>query len=57
MVRWFHDVTDDENLQRLHSSLACQASNEPRFKFDNGRWLMTDRSNGITYYRVWKYNH
>jgi hypothetical protein len=56
MVTWFHGVTDDENLRQLHGSLTCQISKEPRFKFDNGRWLLTDRSIGISYYRVWKHN-
>ncbi|MGD9169447.1 MAG: hypothetical protein PVI97_05220 [Candidatus Thiodiazotropha sp.] len=56
MATWFHEVTGDANLQQLHSSLICQASKEPRFKFDNGRWLLTDRSKGFIYYRIWKYN-
>jgi hypothetical protein len=56
MVAWFYDVTGDVNLQRLHSGLICQASTERRFKFDNGRWLLTDRSKGYSYYRVWKHN-
>jgi hypothetical protein len=57
MVTWFHDVTGDENLQHPHSGLICQALTDPRFKFDNGRWLLTDRSRGLTYYRVWKHSH
>ncbi|MEW8029486.1 MAG: hypothetical protein AB2792_04890 [Candidatus Thiodiazotropha sp.] len=57
MVVWFHAVTGDDNLQQPHSGLICQASREPRFKFDNGRWLLTDRSEGYAYYRVWKHNN
>jgi hypothetical protein len=57
MLTWFHRVTRDTNLQRLHSGLICQASKEPRFKFDNGRWLLTDRSKGFSYYRIWKHNN
>jgi hypothetical protein len=54
MVVWFHQVTADDNLQQLHSGLTCQVSKDPRFKFDNGRWLLTDRSKGWHYYRIWK---
>ncbi|MCM8857176.1 MAG: hypothetical protein LC541_16370 [Candidatus Thiodiazotropha sp.] len=54
LVVWFYKVTRDTNLQQLHNGLVCQESIDPRFKFDNGRWLLTDRSNGVAYYRTWK---
>ncbi|MEW8682276.1 MAG: hypothetical protein AB2536_10250 [Candidatus Thiodiazotropha endolucinida] len=57
MVDWFHTVSGDDNLQRPYSGLVCQVSKETRFKFDNGRWLLTDRSRGLSYYRIWKYNN
>jgi hypothetical protein len=57
MTAWFHEVTGDGNLQTLHSGLICQASKNPRFKFDNGRWLLTDRSEGLSYYRTWKHHN
>ncbi|MBT2989861.1 MAG: hypothetical protein KME65_12980 [Candidatus Thiodiazotropha sp. (ex Ctena orbiculata)] len=53
MVAWFHGVTGDENLEPQHSGFVCQHFKEPRFKSDNGRWLLTDRSKGCFYYRIW----
>ncbi|MCU7929244.1 MAG: hypothetical protein KZQ90_00445 [Candidatus Thiodiazotropha sp. (ex Codakia rugifera)] len=54
LVVWFYKVTGDTNLQQSNNGLVCQESIDPRFKFDNGRWLLTDRSNGVVYYRTWK---
>jgi hypothetical protein len=34
--------------------LRCLAFSEPRFQFDNGRWLIEDRAAGRYYFRVWK---
>ncbi|MEW8508770.1 MAG: hypothetical protein AB2598_18925 [Candidatus Thiodiazotropha sp.] len=56
MVAWFHGVTGDETLRAMHSGFICQVSEEPRFKFDNGRWLLSDRTKGVFYYRIWKNN-
>ena len=53
-AEWFHGVTGDDGLKAFQSRLICQAFTDPRFKFDNGRWMVTDTSNGIVYYRVWK---
>ncbi|MES9944168.1 MAG: hypothetical protein ABW080_04340 [Candidatus Thiodiazotropha sp.] len=57
MVVWFHAVTGDDNLITMHSGLTCQVYEEPRFKFENGRWLLADRSEGSYYYRIWKHNN
>lgn len=54
MVNWFQGVTGDRDLQHLHGGFSCLALKDPRFKFDNGRWLLTDRANGFSYYRIWK---
>ncbi|MES9990516.1 MAG: hypothetical protein ABW098_01075 [Candidatus Thiodiazotropha sp.] len=57
MVTWFYQATEDENLSSLHSGFICQVAKEPRFKFDNGRWLLSDRTKGLFYYRIWKHNN
>ncbi|MET0072281.1 MAG: hypothetical protein ABW096_19770 [Candidatus Thiodiazotropha sp.] len=53
MVAWFRRVTGEENLKPQHSGYVCQHFMEPRFKSDNGRWLLADRSKGYFYYRIW----
>ncbi|MES9940948.1 MAG: hypothetical protein ABW104_20425 [Candidatus Thiodiazotropha sp. 6PLUC2] len=53
---WFLEVTGDEVLSKYQSHLNCQQYSDNRFDFDNGRWLVTDNSSGIVYYRVWKLN-
>ena len=51
---WFAQVTKKPGLAGA-GSYACQQSVDPRFPFDNGRWLVTDRSSGLVYYRIWKH--
>ncbi|MCU7842706.1 MAG: hypothetical protein KZQ93_02585 [Candidatus Thiodiazotropha sp. (ex Monitilora ramsayi)] len=53
-LAWFQDVTGDQELKPGYSGLLCQEAVEPRFDFDNGRWLITDRNRGIVFYRIWK---
>jgi hypothetical protein len=52
-LAWFGRVTGDTSLQ-AGSGLICQERIDPRFKFNNGRWLVTDRNRGLVYYRIWK---
>lgn len=52
-LAWFSRVTADPALQ-AGSGLICRERIDPRFNFDNGRWLVTDRSRGLVYYRIWK---
>jgi hypothetical protein len=53
-AEWFHQVSGDEALLVDQGQLICQRFSDSRFDFDNGRWLVTDNSRGIIYYRVWK---
>ncbi len=53
-LAWFAGVNEDTQLTAGSGSFVCQESVEPRFSFDNGRWLVTDRSSGLVYYRIWK---
>ncbi|MEW8441077.1 MAG: hypothetical protein AB2689_23255 [Candidatus Thiodiazotropha taylori] len=56
-AEWFYQVSGDEALMTNQGGLSCQRFTEKRFDFDNGRWLVSDNSRGIIYYRVWKLNH
>jgi hypothetical protein len=56
MLDWFRHVTDDRDLQHPHGGFNCRVLKDSRFSFDNGRWLLTDRSRGVSYYRLWKKN-
>jgi hypothetical protein len=56
-AEWFHQATADEALLMNQGALICQGFTDNRFDFDNGRWLVTDKSRGIIYYRVWKQSH
>jgi hypothetical protein len=56
MADWFHGVTGDKDLQHQHGGFVCQQLKDPRFKFDNGRWLLVDMTRGVSYYRIWKKN-
>ncbi|MCG7914972.1 MAG: hypothetical protein JAY71_13995 [Candidatus Thiodiazotropha weberae] len=56
-TEWFYQVSGDEALVVNQGELTCQRFTEKRFDFDNGRWLVSDNSRGIFYYRVWKLNH
>jgi hypothetical protein len=53
-VAWFA-ATVDGLVPAANGNYNCQASIDPRFPFDNGRWLVTDRSTGLVYYRIWKH--
>jgi hypothetical protein len=53
-AEWFYKVTGDQGLKSYQSELTCQQFTDARFNFDNGRWLVTDPSNGTVYYRIWK---
>lgn len=53
-LAWFSEVTGDPALREDAGGLLCQERVDPRFDFDNGRWLVTDRSRGLVYYRIWK---
>ena len=55
-AEWFREATGDDGLDQYLSRLSCKRSRDDRFDFDNGRWLVTDKSTGIVYYRVWKLN-
>jgi hypothetical protein len=52
---WFAKATAESGLASGSGSFVCQESVDPRFPFDNGRWLVTDRSSGYVYYRIWKH--
>ena len=34
--------------------LVCREYSDPRFAFDNGRWLVEDGADGRVYFRAWK---
>ncbi|MES9832222.1 MAG: hypothetical protein ABW139_08235 [Candidatus Thiodiazotropha sp. DIVDIV] len=53
---WFMEAIGDKALSKKQSHLSCREYSDNRFDFDNGRWVMTDSSSGIVYYRVWKLN-
>jgi hypothetical protein len=53
-LAWFAQATGEAGLA-ASGSYVCQESADPRFPFDNGRWLVTDRSRGVAYYRIWKH--
>ena len=51
---WFNRVLGSDELSERHAHLDCLGLTDPRFDFDNGRWLIRNRSNGRIYFRVWK---
>jgi hypothetical protein len=53
-LAWFSEATGDKRLLEENASLLCQERVDPRFNFDNGRWLVRDRTHGLVYYRIWK---
>jgi len=53
-LAWFSEVTGDRTLQADARGLVCEERIDPRFDFDNGSWLVTDRHHGLVYYRIWK---
>ena len=54
-LAWFSEVTGDPGLQADAPGMVCEERVDPRFEFDNGRWLVTDRQRGLVYYRIWKH--
>lgn len=53
-LEWFAKAAGEPELASA-GSYVCQQSVDPRFPFENGRWLLTDRSRGLVYYRIWKH--
>ena len=51
---FFHRVLNSDELAAGRAYIECLGSTDPRFDFDNGRWLVHDRTGGRYYYRVWK---
>jgi hypothetical protein len=57
-LAWFAVNRPEAGLEPAFGHFVCQESIDPRFPFDNGRWLLTDRTTGVVYYRTWKhYRH
>jgi hypothetical protein len=54
-LAWFSQATGEAALASGNGNFVCRESIDPRFPFDNGRWLLTDRSRGNVYYRIWKH--
>ena len=44
-----------DELSSGHAHLDCLGLIDERFAFDNGRWVIRNRSNGRVYFRVWKH--
>lgn len=55
-AEWFQQVSGDEVVNGYQSHMSCLGYSDSRFDFDNGRWVMTDNSSGVVYYRIWKLN-
>jgi len=53
-LAWFARATGEPGLDSGSGGFVCQESTDPRFRFDNGRWLVSDRVTGLAYYRIWK---
>lgn len=51
---FFNKVLGTDELAAEHAFLDCLGATDIRFDFDNGRWLVHNRTNGRYYYRVWK---
>ncbi len=54
-LAWFARASGESELGASPGGFVCQESSDPRFRFDNGRWLVSDRLNGLAYYRIWKH--
>lgn len=54
-LAWFANTNGEAGLASRQGGVVCQEWIDPRFQFDNGRWLVTDRSSGLVYYRIWKH--
>lgn len=54
-LAWFAEVTGEAGLSVDRGGFVCRESVDPRFPFDNGRWLVQDRATGLAYYRIWKH--
>jgi len=55
-LAWFARATGETALDSTPGAFVCRESNDPRFRFDNGRWLVSDRASGLAYYRIWKHD-
>ncbi|MGA7983231.1 MAG: hypothetical protein WCA32_23765 [Chromatiaceae bacterium] len=51
---FFVNVLKSDELSRHGAVLTCSGYTDPRLHFDNGRWLVMDRTSGRVYFRVWK---
>lgn len=54
-LAWFAEITTESRLASGGGGFDCRESIDPRFSFDNGRWLVRDRTTGLAYYRIWKH--
>ncbi len=52
---FFARVLGSDALAERHANLDCLQLTDERFEFDNGRWLIRNRSDGRVYFRVWKH--
>jgi hypothetical protein len=52
---YFSRVLKSDELSPNNASLVCREFSDPRLDFENGRWLVENRTNGRVYFRVWKH--
>jgi hypothetical protein len=52
---YFNRVLGSDELDSAHAQIECLGLHDSRFDFDNGRWLVQNRSNGSYYFRAWKH--
>jgi hypothetical protein len=53
-LAWFAKASGDSGLVAAEGDILCREAIDPRFEFENGRWLVADRTRGLVYYRIWK---
>jgi hypothetical protein len=53
---YFKHVLGSDELSSATASLTCREYSDPRFDFDNGRWLLVNETDGRIYFRVWKHH-
>jgi len=51
---YFNRVLGSDELAPEHSRLECIGLRDSRLDFNNGRWLVQNRSDGRYYFRSWK---
>jgi hypothetical protein len=54
-LAWFAETAAESAPVSTQGGFDCRELVDPRFAFDNGRWLVTDRTTGLVYYRIWKH--